>query len=163
MKKYSLKDFLPLIVIVLVIFGFTAYMVSRAVDPDVMFGMRMFMAGFFIVFGGFKVLNWRGFVTAYKEYDVIAQKSTVYAYLYPLIEISLGVAYFTAWNLLLTNIVTLVIMLVGAYGVWKKLRLKEEVPCACLGVVFKIPMTYVTLTEDLLMAAMALAMISMIV
>jgi hypothetical protein len=46
-------------------------------------------------------------------------------------------------------------MLVSAAGVARELWKGREIMCACLGVVFKIPMTYVTLLEDLLMAAMA--------
>lgn len=157
--KHTFKDFAPLISILVVIILFTAYMWNTSSNPDLMFGMRMFMSGFFIIFGTFKLIKWKGFVKAYKEYDILAKKSTAYAYIYPLIEIGLGLAYFFAWNLLFTNIITLIIMLVGSYGVWLKLRKKEEIPCACLGVVFKLPMTKVTLFEDLLMAVMALMMI----
>jgi len=157
--KHGLKDFIPLIVILLIIILFTIFMWNKANNPDIMFGMRMFMSSFFIIFGAFKLINLKGFVSAYKMYDVIAKKSTLYAYLYPFIEIGLGLAYFFAWNLLLTNIITLIIMLIGSYGVWLKIREKEEIPCACLGVVFKLPMTKVTLFEDLLMATMALIMI----
>jgi len=157
--KNIFKKLLPLITILAVIILFTVYMLLTTENPSLMFGMRMFMAGFFIVFGSFKLMKWRGFVKAYKEYDILAQKSTLYAYLYPIIEISLGIAFFANWNLLLISIITLLIMLISAYGVWLKLREKEEIPCACLGVVFKIPMTKVTLFEDLLMAIMALVMI----
>lgn len=157
--KHTLKDFVPLISILIVIILFTIYMWEITPNPDLMFGMRMFMSGFFIIFGAFKLIKWKGFVKAYKEYDVLAKKSTAYAYLYPLIEIGLGLAYFFAWSLLIINIITLVIMIIGSYGIWLKLRKKEEIPCACLGVVFKLPMTKVTLFEDLLMAAMALVMI----
>lgn len=96
---------------------------------------------------------------AYKKYDVIAKKSTTYAYVYPIIEIGLAVAYLSSWNIFYINIFTLIIMLVSAYGVWLKLKEKEEIPCACLGTVFKLPMTKVTLFEDLLMAVMALGML----
>lgn len=157
--KYTIKNFIPLITILLAIILFTFYMLSTTSNPNMMFAMNMFMAGFFMVFGAFKLIKWQGFVNAYKEYDVLAKKSTLYAYAYPLIEISLGLAYFFSWQPLATNLITLVIMLIGSYGVWQKLKLKEEIPCACLGVVFKLPMTKVTLFEDLLMAAMALAMI----
>ncbi len=161
--KHTLKDFLPLISILAVIVLFTAYMLSTTSSPDVMFGMRMFMSGFFLIFGVFKIIKWKGFVQAYQEYDVLAKKSIFYAYLYPLIEIGLGLAYFFALNLLLTNIITLIIMLIGSYGVWLKLKEKEDIPCACLGVVFKLPMTKVTLFEDLLMALMAVTMISILI
>jgi hypothetical protein len=50
-------------------------------------------------------------------------------------------------------------MLISALGVANELRKKQTIMCACLGTVFKIPMTYVTLFEDLLMASMALYML----
>ena len=157
--RHNFKDFIPLISILILIALFTTYMWNTTSNPSFMFGMRMFMSGFFLIFGAFKLIKWKGFVMAYKEYDILAKRSTLYAYAYPLIEIGLGLAYFFAWNLLLTNIITLFIMLIGSYGVWLKLKKKEEIPCACLGVVFKIPMTKVTLFEDLLMSLMALVMI----
>lgn len=157
--KYTIKDFIPLIGVLIVIVLFTYLTATQLEDPTFMDTMRLFMAGFFLVFGLFKVIKWKGFVTAYKEYDVLAGRSTLYAYLYPLIEIGLGLAYFYVWNLLFINIITLILMLIGSYGVWLKLKQKEEIPCACLGVVFKLPMTKVTLFEDLLMALMAGIMI----
>jgi len=158
-SKHTVKDFIPLIMIAVAIAIFTYIMVLYQKDGSLMFIMRNFMAGFFLVFGGFKVLKWRAFVEAYKMYDVVAMRSTVYAYLYPIIEIGLGVAYLLSWNLVITNTVTLVVMLIGAYGVWEKLKQKEEVPCACLGTVFKLPMTKVTFVEDMIMAIMAGVMI----
>ena len=50
-------------------------------------------------------------------------------------------------------------MAISSIGVAIELSKKKEIMCACLGVVFKLPMTYVTLLEDLLMAAMALIML----
>ena len=121
------------------------------------------MGFFFLVFGSFKILKWKAFAMAYREYDVIAMRSSLYSYLYPVIEICLAIAYLFAWNLVYTNIVTIVIMLVSAYGVWLKLRKKEEIMCACLGTVFTFPMTKVTLFEDLLMAVMAVGMLVSII
>lgn len=157
--KHTIKDFIPLIMIAVTIAIFTYIMVLYQKDGSLMFIMRNVMAGFFLVFGSFKIMKWKGFVEAYKMYDVLAMRSTAYAYLYPLIEVGLGVAYLLSWNLVITNSVTLVVMLIGAYGVWQKLKQKEEVPCACLGTVFKLPMTKVTLGEDVLMAIMALGML----
>lgn len=157
--KYTYKDFLPLISIFLVIIFLTILSVWYYKDTSVMFSMRMFMGFFFLVFGSFKILKWKAFAMAYREYDVIAMRSVLYSYLYPVIEIGLACAYLFAWNLVYTNIVTIVIMLVSAYGVWLKLRKKEEIMCACLGTVFTFPMTKVTLFEDLLMAVMAVGML----
>ncbi len=58
-----------------------------------------------------------------------------------------------------TNAITYVLMLVSGIGVAIALAKGENLMCACLGMVFKLPMTYVTLFEDLLMAGMALGML----
>lgn len=155
----SLRDFLPLIAIVLSIFSATLIAVSLYGSWETMFVMRVFMGSFFLVFGTFKAVNIRGFAQAYAEYDIIAGRSRLYAHVYPVIELVLGVSYLIAFELFWVNIITLIVMAVSAIGVAQKLARREEVSCACLGVVFKIPMTKVTLGEDLLMATMAAGML----
>lgn len=122
--------------------------------------MSDFMAGFFLVFSFFKLLNLGGFVQAYRGYDLIAAKSAAYAWAYPFIELALGVAYLTRWQPQLTHWATLVVMLVSAAGVLNALRKRQLIECACLGTVFKLPMSKVTLIEDLSMAGMAALMLS---
>ncbi len=121
--------------------------------------MSDFMAGFFLVFSFFKLLNLSGFVQAYRGYDLIAAKSAAYAWAYPFIELALGVAYLTRWQPQVTHWATLAVMLVSAAGVLNALRNRQLIECACLGTVFKLPMSKVTLIEDLSMAAMAVAML----
>lgn len=158
-QKYTFKNFLPLIVIFFFVFLFTVIIVLFHGAWDVLYAMRMFMAGFFLIFGFLKVINLKGFVTAYREYDIVAKQCRVYGYVYPFIELALGVGYLVGWNLFVTNWVTLVVMVVSAIGVLQKLLEREEIPCACLGIVFKIPMTWVTFGEDVLMALMAFLML----
>ena len=157
-KKNHLKDLVPLFVIVGVILLFSI-ITTLITKQNFGFGMRMFMGGFFVVFGLLKVLKLKNFAIAYKEYDIIAMRSNIYAHAYPFIELGLGMLYFTSLAPLLTNIATIVVMGIGAVGVYLKLRKKEEIPCACLGTVFKVPMTWVTLVEDLLMVGMAVIML----
>lgn len=121
--------------------------------------MSDFMAGFFLVFSFFKLLNLSGFVQAYQGYDLIAAKSAAYAWAYPFIELALGVAYLTRWQPQLTHAATLAVMLLSAAGVLNALRKRQLIECACLGTVFKLPMSKVTLIEDLSMAAMAAIML----
>lgn len=121
--------------------------------------MRHFMAGFFIVFSFFKLLDPPGFVSAYRGYDLIARKVPAWGWAYPFVELTLGVAYLLAWVPVVTNAVTLVLMLVGAAGVLKALLDKRAIRCACLGTALNLPMTKVTLVEDLTMAAMAAVML----
>ena len=161
--KRPLKDFIPLMVIFSIVIGLTVILNYAIFEPSPMRGMQLFMGVFFIVFGGFKVMKLKGFAEAYPDYDLIAKRSKTYAYLYPFIELGLGILYMVGIWLLFANIVTLIIMTIGALGVYLKLRKGEEIMCACLGVVFKIPMTWVTLLEDVLMAIMALIMIILLV
>ena len=157
--KKSIKDFLPLIVMFLLIGLFVGVRQILLGELDVFYAMADFMAGFFLLFGLFKILNWKGFVDAYTTYDLLAKRSRAYGYLYPIIELSLGFSYLFRLYPTVTNVVTLIIMVIGAIGVAGELRKKNQIPCACLGVVFKIPMTTVTFIEDVLMAVMALVML----
>jgi copper chaperone CopZ len=121
--------------------------------------MRHFMAGFFLVFSFFKLLDIRGFVSAYRMYDIPAKAFAPWAWAYPFVELALGVAYLVNAFPVATNIVTLIVMLVGAVGVLQSLLRKRQIRCACLGAALNLPMTKVTLVEDLAMAAMAAGML----
>lgn len=158
-NKYNFYDFLPLIIITGLIIAFTIIMSFYRGGWNYKEAMLDFMAGFFLVFGFFKIINLAGFVEAYSMYDIIAQRSKFYAYIYPFIEIGLGLAYLFRYQLFLANIITVIIMAIGSIGVAIELAKGRQIVCACLGAVFKLPMTYVTLSEDLIMGSMALGMI----
>ncbi|HYD01780.1 MAG TPA: heavy-metal-associated domain-containing protein [Phycisphaerales bacterium] len=125
--------------------------------PDWHGVMLDFMAGFFLVFSFFKLLDLRGFADAYQGYDVLARRVRIWAFAYPFIELALGVAYLTRWNLPVSNSATLLLMVLGSVGVLRALLKKNAIRCACLGTALNLPMTTVTLVEDLGMAAMAAA------
>jgi copper chaperone CopZ len=122
--------------------------------------MRHFMAGFFLVFSFFKLLDLRGFLDAYRSYDLVARVVPAWGWVYPFAELALGVAYLVNFEPRLTNWLTLVLMVVGAVGVLRALLDKRQIRCACLGTALNLPMTKVTLVEDLGMAAMAAAMLT---
>ena len=154
-----LATYKPLLLIVGFLVGVTWLIHAQTPGRHWHEWMSDFMAGFFLVFSFFKLLNLSGFVQAYLGYDLIAAKSAGYAWAYPFIELALGVAYLTRWQPQVTHWVTLAVMLVSAAGVLNALRKRQLIECACLGTVFKLPMSKVTLIEDLSMAAMAVAML----
>jgi cation transport ATPase len=122
---------------------------------NVMHWMQHFMAGFFLVFSFFKLLNIKGFAESYAMYDVVAKPFPVWGYVYPFIELVLGIAYLINFNSLITNTVTLVIMSIGIIGVLKSVLNKSKIKCACLGAIFNLPMSTVTIIEDALMIGMS--------
>ena len=119
-----------------------------------------FMAGFFLVFSFFKLLDIKGFASSYQMYDLIARKVLAWAFAYPVVELAFGVAFLIKFMPFATNIAEIVLMLIGAAGVLKALMDKRSIRCACLGSVVKLPMTTVSMVEDLGMAALgALALV----
>lgn len=119
--------------------------------------MREFMAFFFLVFAMFKLYDLEGFVNSYIGYDLIAQKVKAYAYIYPFIELALAFGYFINWPTI--NWVTVIVTGIGALGVWQQLKRKTSIRCACLGTAIKLPLTTVSLVEDLGMGIMALILL----
>jgi len=121
--------------------------------------MTLYMGVFFIVFSLMKMPAWKGFVTAFSGYDLIAKRVRWYAWAYPAIEFILGILYLTNILLLPAVIVTIIILGVGGIGVTLKLLKKEKFQCACLGTKINIPLTKVTLLEDVIMVGMAIGLL----
>lgn len=123
--------------------------------------MINFMAGFFLAFSFFKLLDVRGFADAYSGYDLIAMNWKPWGLIYPFVELALGLAYLFRVQLTLTNWVALIVMSVSILGVIRANMRKETIRCACLGTVMNLPMSTVTIIEDGLMIAMAAMMLWM--
>jgi copper chaperone CopZ len=121
----------------------------------VMGWMMGFMAGFYIVFGAFKLLDVPAFARSYAQYDIIAKRIPVWGYAYPFIELALGFGFLFWLDMRVLSWIALVLSLVGAVGVIQANRSKQTIECACLGTVFKLPMSIVTIIENLGMAVMA--------
>lgn len=148
---------------ILLIFGYittvTLFIQMRNNSFDFMQWMGHFMAGFFLVFSFFKLLNIKGFAESYQMYDVLAKQIPIWGYLYAFIELSLGLAYLVSFQPMLTNILTFVVMSISIIGVLQSVLNKKKIQCACLGAVFNLPMSTVTIIEDALMIAMSGTMI----
>lgn len=153
------KSLYPLFLIVGYIAGAVAVFIFTAGHPSWHEGMRLFMAGFFLVFSFFKFLDLRGFAETYQTYDIAARAWPAWGFIYPFAELVLGISYLAELNPLVTNLATLVLMLTGGLGVFRALLNKKAIRCACLGTALSLPMTTITLVEDLGMAAMAALML----
>ncbi len=121
--------------------------------------MNHFMAGFFLVFSFFKILNLKGFAESYAMYDIVAKRWSFYGYLYAFIELGLGIAYLTGFNPIVTNSITVIVMSVSITGVLQSVLNNKKIKCACLGAVFNLPMSTITIIEDALMIAMSALML----
>lgn len=121
--------------------------------------MIHFMAGFFLVFGGFKLIDPQGFRDAYATYDLLAKKWNGYGYIYPFLELMLGFAFLFQFALVPFFYFSLFLMGFSSLGVAKALFEKRKIRCACLGTALNLPMSTITFIEDLGMAVMAIFML----
>jgi hypothetical protein len=124
--------------------------------------MTQVMGMFFLLLAMFKLFDLSGFADGFQMYDVVAKKFRNYAYVYPFIELMLGALYLSGQYPLFTNIVTVVVMAVSAAGVFLSMKRGYKFKCACLGTVLNVPLSTVSLVENLGMGLMALLMVSLI-
>ena len=156
--NHSIKDYVPLIVVVSFI------LISSATHVIIMGNtfsnwMAAIMGYFFLYFALFKFIDLPGFKEGFSHYDVMAQRISVWGYIYPFVELCLGVLYLISFQDPWLHIATIVITLLNVASVSIKLAKKELFMCACLGTILKVPLTTVTLIEYGLMGVIAVLML----
>ncbi|MEQ8847188.1 MauE/DoxX family redox-associated membrane protein [Botrimarina sp.] len=154
-----LANYKPLALVLAYVLG--AAGLTEAAHPgfDPMRAMSYFMGYFFIGFAFFKLLDIPAFADAFGRYDIVAKRSRAYALWYPWIELGLGLLYVSLAAPVVANTLTIVVMLVGLVGVVRTVRSGQTIQCACLGTVFNLPMSVVTIVENSAMALMAAGML----
>lgn len=156
------KSYIPLIVIValiVVVSAVASWSDLREGRASLAGSLGHFMAGFFIVFAGFKLMDLHGFAHGYATYDLLAQKVPAYGYVFPFIELGFGLAMLAGMQNAGLLWAEAVVMAFSGLGVTLKLMKREKVQCSCLGTFLKVPLTKVTVIENFGMAALALLML----
>ena len=118
-SKESNRSYKPLLIIVLYLLGTTLLLEFSSGMFQMKTWMAHFMAGFFLVFSFFKMLDIAAFAKAYQSYDIIAAKAKWYGYMFPFIELGLGIAYLLYSDNELTHLITAIVMFVSLIGVIK--------------------------------------------
>ena len=121
--------------------------------------MLRFYGLFYVVFSFFKLLDLKGFPESFKMYDPLAKVIPVYGWVYPFIEVALGVMFLMRIEIPIALIITLIILGITTIGVTKTLVDKKAIQCACLGTALKLPMTKATFIENSIMIVMAIMML----
>lgn len=162
----SQESYTPLVVIISLIALVTATLSIKAwLDGQFSLDltMRTFMAGFFLIFSSFKLIDIKGFAEGYYTYDLLARHFFKYGYIYPFLELLLGLSYLLNLAPVLTNSATLILLTFSGIGVLRKILSGQKIQCACLGTFLKVPLSKVTVVEDFSMAAMALIMLLIVI
>jgi len=156
-EKSKLQQLKPLLLIFLYLFG-AAFLLNYK-DWNTGEAMLDFIGLFYIVFSFFKLLDLKGFPESFRMYDPLAKVIPVYGWVYPFIELALGLLFLMRFQITIALIATIVILGVTTMGVSKTLFDKKSIRCACLGTALKLPMTEATFIENAIMLVMAVVML----
>jgi hypothetical protein len=142
----------PLVVILLL-----QALVAAVLPLDFMHG---FMGLFFVSLAMFKLFDISGFANGFQKYDAIAKPFRPYAYIYPFLELALGLGYLSQCALRETYIATIILMTISAAGVVREIARGNKFQCACLGTALQVPLSTVSIVENLGMGLMAVWMLA---
>ncbi|MDQ3079643.1 MAG: glutaredoxin [Pseudomonadota bacterium] len=149
---------------VLVLFAMTGLMAvasSYAVTGSVLTirAAEWFIGFSMVVLALLKLQNVESFATMFLNYDLLAKRWVPYSYIYPFAEGLAGVLMIAGVLSWLSIPIALFIGTIGAISVFKAVYIdKRELKCACVGGSSNVPLGFVSLTENLMMIAMAVWM-----
>jgi len=107
-----------------------------------------------------KLQNVETFATMFLNYDLLAKRWVPYSYIYPFAEGLAGILMISGALMWVSVPVALFIGTIGAVSVFKAVYIdRRELKCACVGGSSNVPLGFVSLTENLMMIAMALWMV----
>ena len=114
-----------------------------------------------VLLGLQKLQDVERFATMFLNYDLLAQRWIRYGYVYPFVETGAGLLMMLGVMTWLSAPAALIVASIGAISVFKAVYIdKRELKCACVGGDSKVPLGFVSLTENLMMIGMAVWMIS---
>lgn len=112
-----------------------------------------------VVLALLKLQNVEAFATMFLDYDLLARRWVPYSYIYPYAEGFAGILMVAGALTWLSVPVALFIGTIGAASVFKAVYIdRRELKCACVGGASNVPLGFVSLTENLMMVAMAVWM-----
>ena len=114
-----------------------------------------------VLLGLQKLQDVERFATMFLNYDLLAQRWIRYGYVYPFVETGAGLLMMVGVMTWLSAPAALIVASIGAISVFKAVYIdKRELICACVGGDSKVPLGFVSLTENLMMIGMAVWMLS---
>ena len=156
-EKSKLTKLMPLFIILFYIS--TTSILLNYKNWNLTYAMYDFMGLFYVVFSFFKILDLKGFTMSFRMYDPFAKKTSLYAWIYPFIEVLLGLMFLMRIETKTALILTIIVLGITSIGVAQTLINKRSIQCACLGTTLKLPMTEATLIENSIMIIMSLSLL----
>ena len=107
-----------------------------------------------------KLRDLEAFSLQFLNYDILAQKWVKYSYVYPFVEMLAGAAMISGFLTILSAPGAIFIATINGYSVFKAVYIdKRELKCACVGGNSNVPLGFISLTENIMMAGMGFWML----
>ncbi len=149
-----MKKYWPLIVVILV-----AFLGGFAVTHQGTFGlmplMINFMGFFFLFLSSFKFWDLLGFQKGFAMYDLLGKRLKAYGLIYPFLELLIAMGFLAHFALPFVSLITVILMAFSALGVFKAVSAGLDIRCACMGTKLDLPLSTVSIVENLGMGTMA--------
>jgi glutaredoxin len=119
-----------------------------------------FIAFSMVILALLKLQDVESFSSMFLNYDLLARRWVPYSYIYPFAELLAGTLMVAGALMWLSVPVALFIGTIGAVSVFKAVYIdRRTLKCACVGGNSNVPLGFVSLTENLMMIAMAVWML----
>ncbi|PIB24550.1 glutaredoxin [Amylibacter kogurei] len=123
--------------------------------------IELFISISMVLLGLQKLQDVERFATMFLNYDLLAQRWVRYGYIYPFVETGAGLLMMAGVLTWLSAPAALFVAGIGAISVFKAVYIdKRELKCACVGGDSKVPLGFISLTENLMMIGMAMWMLA---
>src|SRR5690606_2582260 len=122
--------------------------------------LELFVAISMCILGSLKLRDLQSYATGFVQYDLVARRYVPYATIYAIIETGGGILMIAGLLTWFVAPAVLVVSTIGAVSVVKAVYIEiRDLNCACVGGGSQVPLGFLSLTENLMMIAMAVWML----
>lgn len=145
---------------VLIFMAIAATLMSTLITFSVTDWIRWYVGGSMLVFGGFKLISLDSYSEVIPQYDPLAARYSWYSFVFPIIEVALGMFYILDVLPSVRYIITFIIFGFSLYGMYTNLQRRgPSRDNTWLGNIFLIPMSTAILAEDFIVTVFSLALV----
>lgn len=155
------KTYIPVIAVFAIAF-LLATATNFAYTLNAISIIKLFMGFSISILAMLKLQDIESFLNQFITYDLLAMRWLRYAYIYPFAEALVGIGIVASIFTSLIAIIAIIIGLIGAISVFYAVYIqKRELKCACVGGDSRVPLGFLSLTENLMMIVMGIWMLYM--
>lgn len=148
------KTYYPVCLTLLMVAGLSAYTsLYRSISGDVTTFLADGLGFFFCTFAYFKFLDLKGFKSLFEQYDIVAKRFPIYGYIYPFLEMGLGLAFLLCTSISMLIVLcwfTIAFIAFRAIGIVQAVIFQpSSLPCGCMGTSALFPMNWTTIGANI--------------